>query len=312
MRLTAFIASALLLLTEADIISAKAIMQLPNAIRKRDYLEGGIKREVSRVLRRAPQMSSNGNLTTDDANKNLNQTIADACVGALATLTSVENAAGMAACYNIISYDASTSMFEADMRLYSMFTPTGKFANVPVNDIMISLTYPTSTTFQSLTKRRKRDVVARQSSNATMLEVQQYTLFGTFEANLKLSMLNDTQVMSLMLPDVKLNAAIDSSQPIQTNVSATDGAWFVVGQFTNEFKTDLVTSNVATAAIAAAAPFVLPGTTLGIFPTGLIVTGSWTVLFLLAYGLGTLGRIQYRTAYRKRKAAQAGRTGKRI
>lgn len=268
-----------------------------------------MKREADRILRRAPQMMSSGNLSVTAPNAALNQTIADACVSSLDKLTSVGNAAGMAACYNIIQYDATAGAFEADLRLYQMFKPTGNFENIPVNDIMISLTYPTSTTFQSLTKRRKRGVEARQ---ANMLEVQQYTLFGTFESNLNLALLNDTQVMSLMLPVVKLNAAIDSSQPIMANVSSADGAWFVIGQFKDEFKNGLVTPTVATAAIAAAAPFVLPGTSLGIFPTGLIVTCSWTLLFFVAYGLGTLGRIQYRTAYRKRKAAQAGRTGKRI
>lgn len=270
-----------------------------------------MRRDVDRILRRAPapQMSSNGNLSVSAPAESLNQTISDACVKSLGQLTSVENAAGMAACYNIIQYDQKAGAFEADLRLYQMFTPSGNFENVAVNDIMPSLSYPTSTIFQSLTKRRKRDIETRQSS---MLEVQQYTLFGTFEANLDLSKLNDTQVMSLMLPDVKLNAALDSSQPITTNLSASDGSWFVIGQFKDEFKSDLVDPTIATAAIAAAAPFVLPGTTLGIFPTGLIVTCAWTVLFLLAYGLGTLGRIQYRSAFRKRKAAQAGRTGKRI
>ncbi|OCT46148.1 hypothetical protein CLCR_01278 [Cladophialophora carrionii] len=309
MHLTSIVASALLLLAEADVISAKALLHLPNAIRRRSYLEEGLKRDVNKVFRRAPQMSSNGNLSVTAPNAAMNQSIADACVSSLSKLSGVENDAGMAACYNIIQFDETAGAFEADLRLYQMFTPTGEFANVPVNDIMISLTYPTSTTFQSLTKRRKRDLEPRQSS---MTEVQQYTLFGTFESNLDLTKLNDTQVMSLMLPDVKINAAIDSSQPIMANLSAADGAWFVVGQFKDEFENGLVTPTAATAAIAAAAPFVLPGTTLGIFPTGLIVTCAWTVLFFVAYGIGTIGRIQYRSAYRKRKAAQAGRTGKRI
>ncbi|KIW63207.1 hypothetical protein PV04_10071 [Phialophora macrospora] len=309
MHFPSVVASALLLLAEADVISAKALSHLPNAIRRRNYLEDGMKRDVNKIFRRAPQMSSNGNLSVTAPNSALNQTIADACVDSLGKLTSVDNDAGMAACYNIIQYDETAGAFEADLRLYQMFTPTGDFADVPVNDIMISLTYPTSTTFQSLTKRRKRDLEARQSS---MVEVQQYTLFGTFESNLDLTKLNDTQVMSLMLPDVKINAAIDSSQPIMANLSAADGAWFVVGQFKDEFKSGLVSTTAATAAIAAAVPFVLPGTSLGIFPTGLIVTCAWTALFFLAYGLGTIGRIQYRSAYRKRKAAQAGRTGKRI
>ncbi|KIW26138.1 uncharacterized protein PV07_09261 [Cladophialophora immunda] len=308
MHLTTIVASALLLLAEADIIAAKAIVHLPNAIRRRNAWDQGMEREADRILRREPQ-SSTGSLSVAAPTGALNETIATACVNSLKSLSSVENAAGLAACYNIMQYDSKQGAFEADLRLYQMFQPTGNFENVPINDIMISLTYPTSTTFQSLTKRRKRDVEARQSS---MVEVQQYTLFGTIEKNLNLAMLNDTQIMSLMLPDIKLNAATNSQTPIMANVSAADGAWFVVGSFKDEFKNALVSSSVAAAAITAAVPFVLPGTSLGIFPTGLIVTCSWTFLFLLAYGLGTIGRIQYRSVYRKRKAAQAGRTGKRI
>ncbi|OAP55026.1 hypothetical protein AYL99_10726 [Fonsecaea erecta] len=312
MHLTTVVASALLLLAEADMISAKAIVHLPNAIRRRSaWDEGMMGREGDRILRREPQ-SSTGPLSVAAPTGALNETIAAACVSSLQSLTSVENAAGLAACYNIMQYDSKQGAFEADLRLYQMFQPTGNFQNVPINDIMISLTYPTSTTFQSLTKRRKRDVEARQSSNSSMVEVQQYTLFGTIEKNLDVAKLNDTQVMSLMLPDIKLNAATNSQTPIMANVSAADGAWFVVGAFKDEFKNGLVSPSVAAAAITAAVPFVLPGTKLGIFPTGLIVTCSWTFLFLLAYGLGTIGRIQYRSVYRKRKAARAGRTGKRI
>ena len=307
MHFTNIVASALLLLAEADMISAKAILHLPNAVRRRN-LEGDMKRDADRILRRAAP-STTGSLSVAAPSQALNQSISEACIKSLSTITSVDNSAGLAACYNVMQYDPKANVFEADLRLYQMSQPTGNFENVPLNDIMIGLTYPASTTFQSLTKRRKRDVEARQSS---MMEVQQYTLFGTIEATLDPTKLNDTQLMSLMLPIVKLNAAIDSSEPIMANVSQADGAWFVTGQFINEFKNTLVTPTVATAAIAAAAPFILPGTTLGIFPTGLIVTCSWSLLFLVAYGLGTLGRIQYRTAYRRRKAAQAGRTGKRI
>lgn len=308
MQLTTIFASALLLLAEADISSAKAVMHLPNGLRRWTHLEDGMKREADKIMRRTPQ-SSTGTLPAPDPNSALNQTIANACTNALEGLKSVENAAGMAACYNIISFDKTQSTFEADLRLYSMFPATDDFKDVPVPDIMIGLTFPSSTTFQSLTKRRKRGIESRQSS---MQEVQQYTLFGSFESNLKLPLLNDTQIMSLMVPAIMLNAAIDSSDPIMTSINATDGAWFVVGQFKDEYKSTLVTPTVATAAIAAAAPFVLPGRTLGIFPTGLIVTCVWCALFFVAYGIGTFGRIQYRSAYRKRKAAQAGRTGMRM
>jgi len=308
MHFTSIVASAILLVAEADIISAKAILHLPNALRRRNPFDE-MDQVADRIMRREPQSSSV--LSVAEPNAATNQTIATACVNALDQLTKVDNDAGFSACYNIIQYDPQQGAFEADLRLYQMFQPSGSFKGIAVNDIMIGLTYPASTMFQSLTKRRKRDVVKREA-NANTTEVQQYSLFGTFEKNLDLSLLNDTQIMSLMLPQITLNAVDPSQTPINANITSADGAWFVVGQFKDEYKDTLVTSAAATAAIAAAAPFVLPGTHLGIFPTGLIVTCAWTVLFFLAFGLGTLGRIQYRDLYRKRKAARAGRTGKRI
>lgn len=315
MHIIHVITSALLLATQADLISAKALVHLPNALRRRDYLGSKVGRDVDRILRREPQPEpqpqSSGILTVAQPTNMTNATIATACTDALGQFTSVANPAGLAACYNIIQYDPTQGAFTADLRLYTMFPATGSFAGLPVNDLQIGLVYPSSTTFQSLTKRRRRDIESRQTST-TMSEIQQYSLFGSFESNLDLTKLNDTQIMSLMVPAVTLNAVDTSGNPITANITAADGAWFVIGQFKGDFKSGLVTPTVATAAIAAAAPFVLPGRTFGIFPIGFIVTGSWTVLFLVAFGLGTLGRIRYRDAYRKRKAAQMGRTGKRI
>jgi hypothetical protein len=46
--------------------------------------------------------------------------------------------------------------------------------------------------------------------------------------------------------------------------------------------------------------FTVPGTTLDIFPIGLIITSIWCGFFIIAVGLGTLGRIQFREQYRRR------------
>jgi hypothetical protein len=317
MRVASVLAAALAVLAQADIISAKAVAHLPNAMRRRGHhsssVEGMMQRDVDRILRRDSSSDTLGSVSQPESTTN--QTVAAACTAVLATMTSVENAAGLAACYNILQYEPKQGVFEADLRLYQMFAPTGPFEGLTAGDIQIGLVYPTSTTFQALTKRKmKRQIEGRQTTGATNVsEIQQYSLFGTFESNLELDKLNDTQVMSLMLPAITLNAVDASSQSlISADLTAADGAWFVVGPFQDDFKAALVTPAVATAAIAAAAPYVIPGRTFGIFPVGFIVTGSWTVLFFLAFGLGTLGRIRYRDAYRKRKAAQAGRTGKRI
>jgi len=59
---------------------------------------------------------------------------------------------------------------------------------------------------------------------------------------------------------------------------------------------------------AARVPFVLPGTTLGMFPVGLIVTSAWLVVFIGVVGYGTWGRQQYRKQWRATTAAKGGRS----
>lgn len=300
-----------MVIAQADLISAKAIAHLPNALRRRNYMHD-LERDVAKLLRRTPEPQNPGPTINIAAPNNVtNATIAAACTDALSKMTKVDNPAGFGACYNILSYDAKNKNFEADLRLYQMFNTSGAFAGLQANEIQIGLMYPSSTTFQPLTslRRTKRSLEGRE---ANMAEIQQYSLVGNFQSNLDMTKLNDTQVMSLMWPDIKLNAVDSEQKIISGNITANDGAWFVTGKFSGEFKTGLVTAAVAKQAITAAAPFVLPGTSFGIFPVGFIVTMSWTVLFFVAYGFGTLGRIKYRDAYRKRKAAQAGRTGKRI
>lgn len=319
MHFTTYIAPALLVL--ADMASAKAIIHLPNAIRRRDYSQD-VKKVAEKLIRRATvgtndflqPLSFNGLLPLSEPDAALNQSIATACISALDTITSVQNDAGLTACYNILQYDNKLGSFMADLRLYQAFEPKGIFSNITVSDIQISVQYPSSTTFQSIPKSKsKRDLEERQSSpiNSSMTEIEQYTLMGSFLTHLDIKKLNNTQIMSLMLPEIKLNTA-ESQKAVSANITAAEGAWFVIGEFSSDFDENQVTPAVANKAIEIALPFILPGVSLGIFPTGLIITMAWTGLFFLAYGLGTLGRIKYREAYRKRMAAQIGRTGKRI
>ncbi|KAK5047863.1 hypothetical protein LTR84_006051 [Exophiala bonariae] len=320
MHFTTYIAPALLVLSE--MASAKAIIHLPNAIRRRDYSHE-VKKVADKLLRRAtvgtdvnlqPQ-SFNGLLPLSEPDSALNQSIATACLNSLQSVTGVENDAGLTACYNILQYDPKLGAFMADLRLYQAFQPKGAFANITVSDIQIGVKYPSSTRFQSVPKSnaKKRDLEERQSTstNSSMTEIEQYLLMGSFLTHLDIKKLNNTQLMSLMLPEIQLNTA-ESQKAVSANMTSGEGAWFVIGEFSSDFDEKLVTPAAAKNAIEVALPFILPGVTLGIFPTGLIITMAWTGLFFLAYGLGTFGRIRYRDAYRKRMAASAGRTGKRI
>ena len=94
-----------------------------------------------------------------------------------------------------------------------------------------------------------------------------------------------------LLPVIVLSSR---TMPNITANMSTSEAVYVSGALSDD---DTVTVPGAT---PTPAPFVLPGVTLGIFPTGLIITSIWCVAFITIVGLGTLGRVQFREQYRAR------------
>jgi hypothetical protein len=297
---------AILVLSELSLVSAKAILHMPRGISNLDIDMQRVAFDVVErsIERRAPQ--SSGSLVPSSSG-DMNETISSACVDTLSQISTISNQAGILACYNILQSNTDLGIFQADLRLYQMQQPSGPFAGVPSGQMLVNLIYPSSTSFNVLIKR---SLTKRQAS---MSELQQYSLQGTFTKALELSKLNETELMALMVPAISISAVEPGTQtPITTNVTITDTAFFLVGKFKNQFSSAMTDPIFQAAAIAQSSAFVMPGMTLGIFPTGLIVTGAWMLLFIIAFGVGTIGRIQHRAAYRNRKAAMGGRTGKRI
>lgn len=69
------------------------------------------------------------------------QTMA-ACISALEMLNGkASNDAGMAVCYNLPFLDNTTGVFQADLRLFTISPPTGKFANIPSQNVQVALSY---------------------------------------------------------------------------------------------------------------------------------------------------------------------------
>jgi hypothetical protein len=310
MRVTAIASTVLLALSEFTF--AKDIHFQPRGSRWRRNLEEGMRKAAVKMLegQLERRQSSASNITAITSTSELNATVATACLDGLAGISSVSNQAGITACYNIIQHNIEERVFEADLRLYHAGDASGPFSDIVPGNMMIGVTYPPSTTFESLMKRSLR-VVARQTSGMT--EMQQYSLRGHFGATMELDKLNQTELMSLMVPEISINAVSAADQkPITTNISSTEMAYFVVGEFQGQFSSSILSPEMQKIAIAASSKFILPGTTFGIFPTGLIVTSTWMVLFCIAFGAGTLGRLRHRKVYRARKAAVGGRVGKRF
>lgn len=109
--------------------------------------------------------------------------------------------------------------------------------------------------------------------------------------------------MALLIPSIQLSAENGGQSQASTNLTGSSIVFFVSGIFEGQSASGAAAA-VPTAAAAAAAKavaFALPGTTLGIFPVGLIVTSIWALLFVGAVGYGTWERIQFRQQFRQRK-----------
>jgi hypothetical protein len=108
------------------------------------------------------------------------------------------------------------------------------------------------------------------------------------------------------MPSIFIEATNPSGVMLNASLSSTQAS-FVAGVFsmqsaiTTDPKTILGKPAMELAAGQAGSPtpFVVPGLSLGVEPVGLVVVGTWTVIFTVAVGLGTLGRIQFRDQYRR-------------
>lgn len=100
-------------------------------------------------------------------------------------------------------------------------------------------------------------------------------------------------------------------RPVSTTIDMGETS-FVNGVFADQDASTvaLATPEFTSAVIDNKIKFVMPGTTLGIFPVGLVITGSWAVAFVAVVGYGTLGRLRFREQYRRRIKREMARAGK--
>src|SRR4051794_5202965 len=97
------------------------------------------------------------------------------------------------------------------------------------------------------------------------------------------SRFDSTDLMALLIPTVSLSAtAADTNATGFTNLTSSSMVYFVSVLFAGQTANGAAAAvpSALAAAIQRASAFTLPGTTLGIFPTGLIITGSWAGLFI--------------------------------
>ncbi|KAL8996216.1 MAG: hypothetical protein Q9169_004238 [Polycauliona sp. 2 TL-2023] len=227
-----------------------------------------------------------------------------ACMKSLAVLDGhASNPTGLAACYNIQSFNSSTGVFEADLQLYRIAAATGNWASLMTQAVNVGMSYSDATVAASNSNRKReeetssttqagldyddRSRVRRVAADPSM--VQQMDFVGKLNGG----------VMEQANDSIALSGTDRSGKVITTELSPNEAS-YVNGIFASQTTTSTPAGASASSAAAEAATFVLPGQSLGIFPTGLIITSSWTLLFVLTVGYGTIERIRFREAYRRR------------
>ena len=104
------------------------------------------------------------------------------------------------------------------------------------------------------------------------------------------------------MPTLTLSAESSTGDLVSTNVSA-NAAVFLTGFFSSmNFQSNFsIASEIVEAQLVLLEQgdiaFLLPGTHLMIFPTGLIIALVWLTAGVAAYGFGTYERVNYRQQY---------------
>ncbi|KAH0553225.1 hypothetical protein GP486_006611 [Trichoglossum hirsutum] len=247
---------------------------------------------------------------------------AGACMKALAALAGhVSNPSGIAVCYNLPFYDNTTGVFQADLRLYHMLDPKDEWAGVKSQDINVGLSYVGAAVSSAMSKRTvplrfsisnppaKRDTDSsleeRQDAPAPQM-LQVFNFVGQINKDLITPNLTESSAQTLLTPSIVLTATNPQGQKVSTMLSV-DEVHFVNGAFAGSVTAKATSPTTAAAVSTTPSPaFVLPGTTLGIFPIGLIITSAWVAIFISAVGYGTIRRYQFREHYRMRMKRGAG------
>ncbi|KAL9580828.1 MAG: hypothetical protein Q9212_004255 [Teloschistes hypoglaucus] len=303
-------------LTRKSALEALAVVN-HQAFHQRNVVQSSPAQSPSATSTALPANSSPSEAISSSPSAWKNQTM-DACVRSLNALNGkASNPTGLAACYNIQSLDSKTGIFNADLQLYRVAAATGNWVSLMTRAVNVGLSYSDATVAPGSSNRKRAEASTsaeprllggtrvRRATAAVPSMVQEMSFVGKINAN-RLRDLNDTaKVHVLLIPRIALTGTDKDGQAVSTELSSNEAS-FVNGMFAIKSASSTSPGAPTSSAAAKAATFVLPGRTLGIFPVGLIITSVWTLLFVATVGYGTMERIRFREAYRRRVKYRQG------
>jgi hypothetical protein len=257
-----------------------------------------------------------------------NSSATTACSLALDELDSVVNPSGMAACYNVPFFDNSTGTFVADIRLFMISRPVDTWVGIPIEAFTLEVQIPQATLSEPKQVPGKRP--GEDGTDDAVVMLHEFQHVGQLNPQLQLdkltlyvlftllylplpstnTLLHSDDLRILLIPNITIAAPMASADGITTTTLSSDTLSYVAGLMTDPATTptnvQAINITLPDASrelpriIASATAFVLPGTTLGVFPLGLIVACIWTGVFVGVVGYGTWERMQFRNYYYRR------------
>ncbi|KAI9649765.1 hypothetical protein NHQ30_002346 [Ciborinia camelliae] len=314
-------AATTLSLLLAGHVSAGVMMDA-NLVVRRDNKEELLRRYMDNIIddRRRSITDAPATITTGATNlSDWNIKTEAACNQALDLLNGqATNPSGLALCYNLPYLDNSTGAFKADLRLYNVSAPTGKFAKISSQDVQVGLNYEGATVkavnMSALMARSEgislpRSIQNRQSTTntttgGTFTLVQSYAFIGQLNKEYVGMEMDSSTLEALLTPKVTLTGKDNSGRTVNAILN-TKQASFVNGELSTQASgvtKTVVEPPLQTLVVASDAPFVVPGLKIFIFPIGGVITGVWAILFIATLSYGTIGRMQFRDQFRSRIA----------
>jgi hypothetical protein len=205
-------------------VSAGVLGDAAYLVRRDRATEEKMRRYVDSIVEPIERRQST---TTTNVTEWDSQTMA-ACTNALEVLNGVaNNPAGMAVCYNIPYLDNSTGVFQADLRLYTIASPTGDFANIASQNVQVGLSYvgATVSAVNGSTIMRRGEAVSliswpkgKRQTGPVPVMAQAYAFVGQINQNLLSS---NTYVPPFSHPSCKLKLTM----AIELHYSKSSSPW---------------------------------------------------------------------------------------
>lgn len=158
------------LMRHHNYLARKAAHQAHAIINHATYHQRYVVRESSTQSSAAPAValpaaSAPAKGTASSSNNWRNET-AEACTRSLVALNGqASNPTGLAACYNIQSFNRSTGVFEADLQLYRIAAATGSWASLMTQAVNVGMSYSDATVAPSNANRKRWEYTASIMEN---------------------------------------------------------------------------------------------------------------------------------------------------